>query len=96
MAYIVEGIRKGKVLAYDGYLYEKNRAYKDMIYWRCSDKVCRAPLKTNFVDLDNPPSVVGVYYVRTHVEHMPNYEEVEQLKTVNYIKGGYRCFLAES
>ena len=88
MAYIGEGRRrKGKVLAYDGYFYEKNRVYKDTIYWRCSDKVCRAPLKTNFVDLDNPPPVVDVYDVRTHVGHMPNYEEVEveQLKTVNYI-----------
>ena len=80
MAYIGEGgPRKGKVLAYDGYLYEKNCAYKNTIYQRCSGKVYRAPLKTNFVDLDNPPSTVEVSYVRTHVEHMPNYEEVVQL-----------------
>ena len=86
MAYIGEGRRKGKVLAYDGYFYQKNRVNKDTIYWRCSDKVCRAPLKTNFVDLNNPPPVVDVYDVGTHVGHMPNYEEVEQLKIVNSMK----------
>ena len=53
MAYIGEGRRNRKVLAHDGYFYQKNRVNKDTIYWRCLDKMCRATLKTILMDLNN-------------------------------------------
>ena len=60
MAYIGDGRRKGKILAYRGFFYQKNQASDNCIYWRCSVKNCRAPLKTVILDVENPPINITV------------------------------------
>ncbi len=86
MAYIGEGRRKGKVLTHDGYFYQKNRKTDHFIYWRCAEPMCRAPLKTNVLDVDNPPGRIDILEVGDHHGHLPDVQAVEKLKVVNTIK----------
>ena len=83
MAYIGEGRRKGTVLTYRGNIYHKNKLTNNAIYWRCSDKGCRAPLKSNLVDIDNPPARIRILSVGNHTCQV-NDEEVQKLKIVNF------------
>ena len=86
MAYIGEGRRKGKILAYRGFIYQKNRMNANFGYWRCAEKTCRAPLKTNSLDVNNPPARIDVLEVGDHHGHLPDIQEIEKLKVLNTIK----------
>ena len=89
MAYIGDGRRKGRILAYRGFFYHKNQASDDCIYWRCSVKNCRAPLKTVVLDIDNPPNNIIVLEAVAddqHYGHFPDIEAVERLKITNIMK----------
>jgi len=39
--------RRGHLLAYKGYMYSRNRAREDKLYWRCINKTCGAFVHTN-------------------------------------------------
>jgi len=56
----MQGIKRGKVLIYDGFRYQKNRATGEKIHWRCWRKGCRAKLNTNLFDVaeDSPDITV--------------------------------------
>ena len=89
MAYIGEGRRKGKILTYRGFIYQKNKATPNLIHWRCADKNCRVPLKTALFDINDPPANVDVLdYVgdASHHGHGPDIEAVEKIKVVNAMK----------
>jgi len=66
MAKVIDGRRGGKVLVNDGFIYQKNQVRNDIIYWRCSSKACRAPLRTEFFDVNNPPDDIEIDNVGIH------------------------------
>ena len=89
MAYIGEGRRKGKILTYRGYIYQKNKITKSAIHWRCADKNCRVPLKTALLDVHNPPENINVIEFvadSKHNGHLPEVDTVEKIKVVNAMK----------
>ena len=63
MAYLMEGINRGKILVHQGYRYQKNKEAVNFIYWRCWKKICRAPLTTNLFDLDDRNPTINVLRV---------------------------------
>lgn len=61
MAYLMQGIKKGKVLIFDGYRYQKNRTTLGKIHWRCWRRECRAKLNTDFFDVnDHSPDITVI------------------------------------
>ena len=89
MAYIGDGRRKGRILAYRGFFYQKNRTTEDYIYWRCADKNCRVPLKTAVLDIESPPVYIPILERVAddeHHGHFPDLEAVEKLKITNIMK----------
>ena len=74
----MDGTKGGRVLVYQGFRYQKNRAGKATINWRCWRKRCRVTLKTNLFDTTNENARIQVLHVRKiYFTMSPSY----QLKT---------------
>jgi len=89
MAETIDGRRGGKVLVHSGYIYHKNKISGDLIYWRCSSKDCRAPLKTNAFDIEDPPDAIDVFDMAEH-NHVPSDEIIAKHQLVNDMKQNVR------
>jgi len=63
MAYVMDGMKRGKVLIFNGFRFQKNRETANNIYWRCWRKNCRTPLTTNVFDLDDEHAQINVLQV---------------------------------
>jgi hypothetical protein len=64
MAYVTRGIGgKGFVLINDGYRYQRNWSSKQAISWRCFNQQCRAFVKTNVFDIEDPDARIRVMWV---------------------------------
>lgn len=64
MAYVTRGIGgKGLVVINGGYRYHRHATRTEKIAWRCFRPDCRALLKTNIFDLEDPDAVVRVLKV---------------------------------
>jgi hypothetical protein len=64
MAYITRGIGgKGCVLINNGYRYQRNWSSTAKITWRCFRPECRAYLKTNVFDVEDPDSRIRIIKV---------------------------------
>ena len=64
MATIIPGRRGGKVLVFEGYLYQRNKVRENVIYWRCSE--CRSTIQTAFFDVNDPPEEIVVQNFTPH------------------------------
>jgi len=68
MAYITRGIGgKGFVLINNGYRYQRNWSSSNKITWRCFRQQCRAHLKTNVFDVEDPDAHIRVMKVNKYV-----------------------------
>lgn len=63
MAYITQGNKRGEVLVYAGFRYQKNRTTRTVVHWRCWRKECRAPLTTSLIGDRNNVNVLQVRFV---------------------------------
>jgi hypothetical protein len=60
-AQIILGSRRGGyVLAYQGYIFQKNQMTTDKIYWRCAQALCSVSIHTNIfpIQLNASPTIV--------------------------------------
>ncbi|KAI8517541.1 hypothetical protein Bbelb_035580 [Branchiostoma belcheri] len=74
MAYLMPGLRGGKVLIHEGYRYRRNKPFKNKMYWKCWRSTCNAPLQTLLFDMEAPNPVIQV---SPHLNHGPKDESVE-------------------
>lgn len=63
MAHLMPGIKRGRVLVYRDYRYQKNKTTNNKIHWRCWNQACKAPLTTALFDLDDRNAVIRVLEV---------------------------------
>jgi hypothetical protein len=78
MAFMQIGNRGGKVLIHGGYRYQKNRIRNNKIFWRCWRKSCRAPLQTEFFDIDGEDQNIVVLETGEHPDHGPDTELISK------------------
>ena len=84
-AKLIDGNRGGKVLVSEGYKYQKNKARRDKIYWRCWLPDCRASFVTNFFNANEPVEFVDIFVAGVH-NHLPEDELIKKLEFVNQLK----------
>ena len=63
---VVKGSRRGKVLVIDGFRYQKHKISGALLHWRCWRETCRARVKTNIFDVDNPQPLIRVVERNDH------------------------------
>ena len=64
MASIIEGKGRGKILTYNVFRYNKNRATNNKIHWRCAlTRTCKGSLQTNIFDITDRDAHIDVLEV---------------------------------
>lgn len=66
MAQITAGLKRGKVLIYEGFRYQKNRVTGEKIWWRCWKASCGAMLSTDSFDVNEDNPAISVLTVSTN------------------------------
>ncbi|VDI25242.1 Hypothetical predicted protein [Mytilus galloprovincialis] len=84
-AKVITGNRGGKVLIFDGYKYQKNRQRNESIYWRCWRIECRANLKTNIFDINDPQAIIRIFEHNEHT-HESDDTSIYRSETLNALK----------
>ena len=78
--------RGGKVLIFDGYQYKKkHRQRNESIYWRCWRIECRANLKTNIFDINDPQAIIRIFEHNEHT-HESDETSIYRSETLNALK----------
>ncbi|KAL8572221.1 hypothetical protein ACOMHN_049397 [Nucella lapillus] len=63
---LVKGSRRGKILVIDGFRYQRHKSSGALLHWRCWRETCRAKVKTNIFDVDNPHPRIRVVKRNDH------------------------------
>ncbi|KAL8614876.1 hypothetical protein ACOMHN_042834 [Nucella lapillus] len=63
---LVKGSRRGKILVIDGFIYQRHKSSGALLHWRCWRETCRAKVKTNIFDVDNPQPRIRVVKRNDH------------------------------
>jgi hypothetical protein len=66
MAYVTRGIGKGVVLVNNGFRYHRNWSSRSVLSWRCFRQECRAFVKTNVFDIEDPDARIRILEVCMH------------------------------
>ena len=82
----------GKILADNGYRYQRNKVRANTMYWRCTKLNCRAKLTTNSFDVNDPNAnivVINNNPAAAH-NHIPDDNQVQHDQVVNRMQARIR------